>query len=68
LRAIAATAQPIPFTGALAQDRFGKPLGRPADTTKLSRVRAGDIVVRLSANPPIIHVETPRGEPVQRVR
>jgi alpha-glucosidase len=67
LRATTAATQPLPLTGALLRDEFGAPVARSADATKLGRVRAGDVIVRLSTNPPTVHVETRRGEPVQRL-
>jgi alpha-glucosidase (family GH31 glycosyl hydrolase) len=67
LRPAAGTAPPLPFSGALLQEQFSKPVARSADTSKLGGVRAGDLSVRLTANPPTIHVETRHGEPVQRL-
>jgi alpha-glucosidase len=57
---------PIPVTGALVQHTAGQPLasGRAAD--EISRVRAGNLVVRFTANPPVLHVET-GGATVQRL-
>jgi alpha-glucosidase len=66
IRATAAAGQP-PLTGALLRDEFGAPVARSADATKLGRVRAGEVIVRLGANPPTVHIETRRGEPVQRL-
>lgn len=59
--------QTIPFTGALVQDEFAPALARGGDTSAFTRVRVGDLVVRLTASPPTIHVETSRGEVVQRL-
>src|SRR5437879_6499102 len=57
----------IPFTGALTHDSFGSDAPRQSDASKLARVRSGNVVVRLTMNPPTIHVETSRGELVQRL-
>ena len=58
--------QAIPFTGALVRDEFAPAAAQSSDTAALSRVRVGDVVVRLTASPPTIHIET-RGETVQRL-
>jgi alpha-glucosidase (family GH31 glycosyl hydrolase) len=65
LRATGA-AQPIPFTGALARDQFSG-VARGSDTSAISKIRAGELVVKLSGAPPTIVVETRRGELVQRL-
>lgn len=57
----------IPFTGALARSEFGPPRARSDNPARLSSVRAGDLVVRVTANPPTINIETRRGEPLQRL-
>lgn len=57
---------PVPMTGALVQDEFGQPLARGRATAALNRVRAGGLVVRFTAAPPTIHVDTASGQPVQR--
>ena len=56
-----AVATPVPFTGALVQNEFGTALARGNAPATLSRVRAGDLVVRLTASPPTIHVDTSAG-------
>lgn len=66
LRAIGGVKQSIPYTGALVQDEFAPPVARDGDTAALSRVKVGDLVVRLVAGPAIL-VETSRGELVQRL-
>ncbi len=59
----------VPFTGALVAEDVGAAVtgGRARDAARLSRVRAGNLVVRVSDGPPTIHVETARGEAVQRL-
>ena len=54
----------VPFTGALVQDTFGGPLGPSGPNA--ARFRAGDLVVRVTDRPTTIHVETAKGEVVQR--
>jgi alpha-glucosidase (family GH31 glycosyl hydrolase) len=68
LRDAEATEWTIPYTGALERDNFGRDKPRQSDAAKLSRVRAGDVVVRVTTNPPTIHVETRRGETVQTLK
>ena len=58
--------QAIPFTGALAKDTFTA-VASGSDDSKFTKVRAGNIVVRVTASPPVIQVETTRGEIVQRL-
>ena len=62
-----AASQTIPYTGALVKDEFSPAALRTSDTSAVSQVHIGDVVVRLTANPPTIHVETSRGEVVQRL-
>src|ERR1043166_621434 len=50
LRAVSAASAAIPFTGALERDNFSA-VARSADAAGLARVRAGDLVVRLTAKP-----------------
>ena len=68
LRAAGPRPEPLPLTGALAQNAPGAPVAGSGDRRALARVRAGDLVVRLSADPPTLFVDTRRGEPVQRLR
>ena len=62
-----AAAVAVPDDGGLVQPdaatRVGA--GRAADTFKA--VRAGDLAVRFTAQPPTLHVETTAGVPVQRL-
>ena len=57
----------IAVTGALDHDSAGTPRTRGTSAGALSRVRAGDVIVRVTDDPPVIHIETARGEPVQRI-
>ena len=59
--------QTIPFTGALVSDEFSPPAARGSDTSAFSRVRVGDVVVKLTMSPPTIHVETSKGQVVQKL-
>ena len=58
--------QEIPFTGALVRDEFSPAVAHASDTLAFSRVRVGDLVVKLTSSPPTINVETARGQQVQR--
>jgi alpha-glucosidase/alpha-D-xyloside xylohydrolase len=58
---------PVPVTGALVDEALGAPVRRSRDVAGLTRVRAGDLAVRVTDGPPVIHVETARGEAVQRL-
>ena len=66
IRAVSASADLIPATGALSRDEFPIVL-RSADTRALARIKSGSVVVRVTANPPAIVVETARGEPIQKL-
>lgn len=57
----------IPFTGALVREQFGPAKARSSNPARLSSIRAGDLVVRVTGGPPTIHVDTRQGEPVQRL-
>ena len=48
------------------RDEFAPAAAHGSDAAAFSRVRVGDIVVKLTASPPTIHIET-RGESVQRL-
>src|SRR4051812_41870855 len=58
--------QAIPFTGALAKDTFAA-VARGSDDSKFAKLRAGNVVVKVTASPPLIQVETTGGEIVQRL-
>ena len=58
----------VPAVGALVNDnfdRFGRRIARERLKARLQRVRAGNLVVRYSADPPAIHVESAAGQTVQ---
>jgi hypothetical protein len=58
---------PIATTGALAANSPGSLVRRTRSPAALARVRAGDLVLRFTEQPPTIHVETAAGAPVQRL-
>jgi alpha-glucosidase/alpha-D-xyloside xylohydrolase len=57
----------VPITGALVNEEFGKAVARARDARALSRVRAGDVVVRFSESPPSLRVETVGGKALQHL-
>jgi alpha-glucosidase/alpha-D-xyloside xylohydrolase len=59
-------AVPVPYTGALVEEQAGTSTARATDSAAVSRVQAGDVVVRYSDGPPTLHVETADGTPLQR--
>jgi alpha-glucosidase/alpha-D-xyloside xylohydrolase len=59
--------EPVPYTGALATDNPGSVHVRARRPSQFARVRAGDLTVRYTANPPTIHVATRAGDVVQRL-
>ncbi|HEY9230310.1 MAG TPA: hypothetical protein VIP11_26900, partial [Gemmatimonadaceae bacterium] len=67
VRPLAGGPVPVPVTGALVQEHFGNVLVAARDMESLSRVRAGDVVVRFTDGPPTIHVDTASGQPLQRL-
>ena len=58
---------PITTTGHLAQETFGKPVAQARTAAPLNRVRAGQLVVRLTEGPPALTVETSAGALVQKL-
>ncbi|HET9986816.1 MAG TPA: TIM-barrel domain-containing protein [Longimicrobiales bacterium] len=58
---------PVPVTGALAREEPGTRAGLVREGAALGRVRAGELVVRFTNDPPTLHVETRSGTPVQRL-
>ena len=59
--------QPVPVTGALAREEFGPSLVVAREPPQLARVRAGNLVVSYSGNPPTILVATASGGEIQRL-
>ena len=57
---------PIATTGHLAQETFGTPVAQARTAAPLNRVRAGQLVARLTEGPALV-VETLAGAPVQRL-
>ena len=57
----------VPDDGALVPGAEGKPAGRGRGADALARVRAGRLSVRYSADPPVIHIDDAKGQPVQRL-
>jgi alpha-glucosidase/alpha-D-xyloside xylohydrolase len=57
----------VPDDGALVPAAEAKPTARGRRPDGLARVRAGTLNVRYSADPPVIHVENAKGQPVQRL-
>lgn len=56
---------PVPDHNALVRAAEGKALGRKRES--FAPVRAGDLTVRFTADPPTIHVDKASGQPVQRL-
>ncbi len=60
----------VPAVGALANENFegfGRRVARQQLRARLQRVTAGNLVVRYTSDPPTIHVETTREQPVQKL-
>ena len=57
----------VPDDGALVAAAEAKPRARGRSGDALARVSAGTLAVRYSADPPAIHIETAKGQPVQRL-
>ena len=57
----------VPDDGALVAAAEGKPLARRRTSEAFTPVRAGNLTVRYTADPPAIHVDTIKGQPVQRL-
>jgi alpha-glucosidase/alpha-D-xyloside xylohydrolase len=58
---------PLQVTGALVQEELGSAVVRARDSQAVTRVRAGDLVVRYTDSPPTLHVESNSGQLVQRL-
>ena len=57
----------IPLNGGLVEPRAGKAAGRARSGPAMKSIRAGDLVVRFTEDPPTLHVETSRGVTVQKL-
>ena len=64
---VSGQAAPLAFTGELAAEHPGKTVSRAREATRLSRVRAGDLVVSFTDSPPTLSIDTRDGAPVQRI-
>jgi alpha-glucosidase len=61
------TRTPVPVTGALIVDDKARPMARGIEASSVARVRARDVVVKFTASPPSLAIETARGEVLQRL-
>jgi alpha-glucosidase len=57
----------VPVTGALVEETPGTRAGGGTDSAEITRIAAGDVVVRYTDGPPTVHVETPAGGVLQRL-
>ena len=57
---------PVAVTGALERESPDATIASARTAAPLTRVRAGDLTVRFTENPPTLFVETAKGEVVQR--
>ncbi len=57
----------VPVTGELVEQAIGTTVARDRSVRGVSRVRAGDLVVRFSDGPPTLYIETKTGAVVQRL-
>ena len=60
-------ANAVPVDGALAPQGEGRALATARAPERIKSVRAGNLVVKFTAEPPTLHVETRTGQPVQRL-
>jgi alpha-glucosidase (family GH31 glycosyl hydrolase) len=57
----------VPEDGALVRAAETKPIGRVRDGGGFKPIKAGNMVVRFTADPPTIHIDDAKGTPVQRL-
>ena len=57
----------VPLNGGLVNPKAGRVEARTRNPSGQKPVRAGDLVVRFTADPPTLHVETNRGAIVQKL-
>ena len=57
----------VPDDGALVPAAQGRALARTRDAESFAPIRAGNLVVRFTAEPPAVHIETRGGVAVQRL-
>jgi alpha-glucosidase len=60
-------ADSLPVTGELVAEKLGRTITQSRASASLSRVRAGDLVVKFTDGPPTLTVETRSGALVQRL-
>jgi alpha-glucosidase/alpha-D-xyloside xylohydrolase len=58
---------PLADDGAVVPGGAGRPAGRAPASERFAPVRAGDLTVRFTATPPVLHVERRDGTVVQRL-
>ncbi len=61
-------AQPIPSDGALVREDWGQPAARLRTPNGTDGVQCGELILRLTGDPPTIRVESRAGRPVQELR
>ena len=64
---VAGIRTPVPVTGALIVDDKARPVARGTEASNVALVRARDVVVKFTASPPSLTIETARGEVLQRL-
>ncbi|MEX1129050.1 MAG: TIM-barrel domain-containing protein [Vicinamibacterales bacterium] len=57
----------VPEDGALVPAAAGRPAGRAPAAERFTPIRAGDLTVRFTVGPPVLHVERRDGTSVQRL-
>jgi alpha-glucosidase (family GH31 glycosyl hydrolase) len=57
----------VPDDGALVRAADAKPLGRVRASDSFKPIKAGNLVVRFTADPPTIHVDDQKGTPIQKL-
>ncbi len=57
----------VPLDGALVREGEGREVARSLTKDQFGPVRAGDLVVKFTGDPPTLQVETRAGQPVQRL-
>ena len=57
----------LPVDGALVAEAEGRELSRRRTSDRFDRIRAGNLTVRFTNEPPALHIETTKGAPVQQL-
>lgn len=60
-------ATPVPVTGALIVDETMRPVARATDASRVATVRARNVVVKFTASPPTLTLQTADGQLLQRI-